>query len=81
MRCSYYYEDKIYTIRTIEEKSIGTFIRLNEFINQPTSYSDGGRYEIQFNMSDFRPLDYNFVEEVMEMINNEQFHPCVTQMN
>ena len=64
-------KDKTYTIREVETYKGGTYLRFNEIINQPRQYVEV-YYEIIFDKVDFRPLDFAFVELVLEMIIEEE---------
>lgn len=56
--------NNIYTIRDIEE---GDYFRFKEILNKSNDYGDG-KYECAFHCSCFKPLDYDFVEEVIKNV-------------
>jgi len=58
---------EMYTIRDIESREDGVYLRFHELINPRLNYIDGC-HEAQFWSERFRKLDYDFVEEVMAMI-------------
>ncbi len=59
--------NKTYTIRQLTDGSRGLYLMFEEILN-PKVNTMYGVMEVRFSAKKFRPLDYDFVEEVIKQV-------------